>query len=131
MEKPNATRNEFSTQIIHTDVYFQVSSNFLNDEEQIKAQMATFGQELKNLPSELQENRVNAVEGSTHTTDPNQKGRENAKRFSKYCRTNGHTPNWCHKETRDEELERFGNETTAEKKSDVYSGLQQKTRTRS
>ena len=97
-------------------MYFQASSNFLNDEEQIKAQMATLGQELKNLPSELQEYRVNAVEGSTHTIDPNQKGRQNARRFSKYCRTNGHTPNWCHTEIHDEELERIENERTAEKK---------------
>ena len=45
MENPNATWNDFSTQIIHKDVSFQVSSNFLNDEEQTKAQLATLGQE--------------------------------------------------------------------------------------
>ena len=36
--------------------------------------MATLGQETKNLRSELQEHRVNAVEG---TVDLNQKGRQN------------------------------------------------------
>ena len=41
MENPNATWNDFSTRIIQRDVSFQVSSNFLNDEEQTKAQMAT------------------------------------------------------------------------------------------
>ena len=49
MEKPNATWNDFSTQIHERDVSFQVSSNFLNNEEQTKAQMATRGQEMKNL----------------------------------------------------------------------------------
>ena len=116
MEIPNATWNDFSTRIIQRDVSFQVSSNFLNDEEQTKAQLATLGQEMKNLQSELQENRVNAVEGNSRTVDPNQKGRQNATRFCNYCRTNGHTPSWCRKKIRDEELKRIENERTAEKK---------------
>ena len=49
MENPNATWNDFSTRIIQRDVSLQVSSNFLSDEEQTKAQMATLGQEIKNL----------------------------------------------------------------------------------
>ena len=104
MENPNATWNDFSTRIIQRDVSFQVSSNFLNDEEQTKAQMATLGQEMKNLRSELLEHRVNAVEGNSRTVDPNQKGRQNATRFCNYCRTNGHTPSWCRKKIRDENL---------------------------
>ena len=39
MENPNATWNDFSTRVKQRDVSFQVSSNFLNDEEQTKAQM--------------------------------------------------------------------------------------------
>ena len=116
IENPNATWNDFSTRIIQRDVSFQVSSNFLNDEEQTKAQMATLGQETKNLRSELLEHRVNAVEGNSRTADPNQKGRQNATRFCNYCRTNGHTPSWCRKKIRDEELKRIENERTAEKK---------------
>ena len=116
MENPNATWNDFSARIIQRDVSFQVSSNFLNDEEQTKAQMATLGQEMKNLRSELLEHRVNAVEGNSRTVDPNQKGRQNATRFCNYCRTNGHTPSWCRKKIRDEELKRIENERTAEKK---------------
>ena len=73
MENLNATWNDFSARIIQRDVSFQVSSNFLNDEEQTKAQMATLGQEMKNLRSELLEHRVNAVEGNSRTVDPNQK----------------------------------------------------------
>ena len=117
MENPNATWNDFSTRIIQRDVSFQVSSTFLNDEEQTKAQMANLGQEMKNLRSELQEHRVNAVEGISRTVDPNQKRRQNATRFCNYCRTNGHTPSWCRKKIRDEELKRIQNERTAEKKS--------------
>ena len=41
MENPNATWNDFSTSIIQRDVSFQVSSYFLNDKGQTKAQMAT------------------------------------------------------------------------------------------
>ena len=76
MENPNATWDDFSTRLIQRDVSFQVSSNFLNDEEQTEAQMATLGQEMKNLRSELQEHRVNAVGGSSRRVDPNQKGRQ-------------------------------------------------------
>ena len=116
MENPNATWKDFSTRIIQRDVSIQVSSIFLHDEEQTKTQMATLRQEMKNLRSELQEHRVNAVEGSSRTVDPNQIGRQNATRFCNYCRTNGHTPSWCRKEIRDEEVKRIENERTAEKK---------------
>ena len=117
MENPNALWNDFSTRILQRDVSFQVSSNFLNDEQQTKAQMATLGREIKNLRSQLQEYRVNAVEKNSRTVDPNQKGRQNATKFCNYCRTNGHTPSWCRKKIRDEELKRIENERTAEKKS--------------
>ena len=95
LETPNATWKAFSTRIMQRGVSFQVSSNFLNDKEQTEARMATLGQEMKNLRSELQEHRANAVEGNPRTVDPNQKGRQNATRFSKCRRTNGHTPSWC------------------------------------
>ena len=77
--------------------------------------MVTLGQEMKNLRSELQQHRVNAV-GSSRTVDANQNGRQNATRFCNYCRTNGRTPSWCCKKIRDEELKRIENERTAEKK---------------
>ena len=74
MENANATWNDFSTRILQRDLSFQVSSNFLNDEEQTKAQMATLGQEMENLRSELQEHRVSALERTAQTGAPNQKG---------------------------------------------------------
>ena len=71
IENPNATWNDYPTRTIQRDKSFQVPSNFLNDEKQTKAQMATLGQEMRNLRSELQEHRVNAVKGTTRTIDPN------------------------------------------------------------
>ena len=116
MENPITTWNDFSTQLTQRDVPFQVSSNFSNDEGQTISQMATLGQEMRNLESEVQEHRVNAVEGSPRTVDPNQKRGRNATRLWNYCRTNGHTPSWCRKKIRDEELKRIENKRIAEKK---------------
>ena len=73
MENPNATSNDFSTRIIQKDVSFQVSSSFLNHEEQTKSQMATLGQDMKNVPLELREHRVNAVEGNPRTVTQTKK----------------------------------------------------------
>ena len=72
MEHPNTTWNDFSTRIIERDVSYQVSSNFLNDEEQTKVQLASLGQGMKNLRSEQREHRVNALE-NPRPPDPNQK----------------------------------------------------------
>ena len=80
--------DDFSTHINQQDVFFQVSSNFLKDEEQTKAELASLGQEMKNLRTELQEHRVNVVEGTSKPVDPNQRERQNATRFCNYCRTN-------------------------------------------
>ena len=112
MEHPNASWNNFSTHLINKDVTYQVSTSFLNDEEQNKAQMASLGQEFKNLRTELREHRVNAVEGNQKPIDPNQKGRQKATRFCRYCRTNGHTPRFCRRR-RGQKLQ---NEATGEKK---------------
>ena len=130
MQNPNATWNYFSTSILQEDVSFQVSSNFLKNEEQNKAQMATLGQEMKNLRSELQQHRFNAVDGNPRTIDLNQEGRQEVTRFCNYGRTNGHTPIWCSKKDT-----RRGTETNPKwkdcrEKGHGYSGLQQKTRTR-
>ena len=116
MEHANATWNDFSTHLINKDVSYQVSTSFLNHEERNKAQMASLGQELKNLRTELKEHRVNALEGNQRPVDPNQKGRQNATRFCGYCRTNGHTPKYCRKNMRDEEIKKLQSEATAEKK---------------
>ena len=101
MEHPIATWNDYSAHVIQGDVSLQVSSNFLNDEEQTKAELATLGKEMKNLRAELQEHRINAIEGTPKPFDPNQKRRQTATRFCGYCRAKEHTPSWCRKKIRD------------------------------
>ena len=115
MEHANGTWNELSRSITQRDVSYQVSSNFLNVEEQTKVQMASLGQELENRCSELQEHRVDALE-NPRPPDPNQKGRQNAARFCNYCRTNGHTPSWCRKKIRDEEIQKVQDGMMAEER---------------
>ena len=88
--------------------------------------MATLGQQMENLRSELQEHRVNAVEGIFRTVDPNQRGKQNATRFCKYCRTSGHTPSWCRKNIRDKELKRIENERTTERKVTITQDYNKK-----
>ena len=61
MERPNARWNNFCTQIIQKDFILEVSSTFLSHEAQTKVELATLGQEIKNLRSELKECHVNAV----------------------------------------------------------------------
>ena len=116
MEPQKATWNDFSTNLINKDVSYQVSTDFLDDEEQNKARMASLGQELKNLRTELKEHRINALEGNQKPIDFNQKGKQNAITFCGYCRTNGLTQNYCRKKIRDEEVKKLLNDATAVKK---------------
>ena len=84
---------------------YQISSTLLNDEEHTKVQMASLGQEMENLRSELQEHQVNALE-NPRQPDPNQKSQRNSTRFCNSCRTNGHTPSWCRKKFRYEKIKK-------------------------
>ena len=74
MGHPTATWNDFSTHLVNKNATYQVLTIFLIDEEQNKLQMASLGQEFKNLRTELREHRVNAVERNQKPIDPNQKG---------------------------------------------------------
>ena len=76
MERPSATWNNFCAQIIQKDLILDVSSTFLSHEAQTKAELVTFGQEIKSLPSELKEYHVNAVAVTSRTFHPNQQGRQ-------------------------------------------------------
>ena len=71
---------------------------------------------MKNLRTELKEHRINASEVNQRSIDPNQKGRQNARKFCGYCRTNRKSPSFCRKKTRDEDVKKLQNEITAEKK---------------
>ena len=106
MECPNANWNDFSTHNIQEDIMLQVRSNFLYDVKQIKTELTTMRQEMRNLRTELQEHRVNCKEGNSRPWAPTQKGKQKTVRFCNYCQKNGHTPNWCRKKMRDEEIRR-------------------------
>ena len=60
---------------------------------------------MKNLCSELQEHQSIALENS-QKTNPTRNGRQYPARFSNYCRSNGHTPNWCRQRMQNEEIQR-------------------------
>ena len=85
MERPNATWNEFCAQIIQKDLILEVSSTFLSHEAQTKAKLATLGQEIKNLRSELKENHVNAVAVTSWTFHSNQQGRQKDSQSTERC----------------------------------------------
>ena len=115
MERPNATWNKFCAQIIQKDLILEVSSTFLSHEAKTKAELATLGQEIKNLRSELKNYHVNAVAVTSRTFHPNQQGRQKTTRFCNYCHENGHTLNWCRRKMRDEELRKLRNDMSSKK----------------
>ena len=59
--------------------------DFLHDVEQIKIELATMRQEMKNLRTELQEHRVNCMKGNFRPWAPTQKGHEETVRFGNFC----------------------------------------------
>ena len=109
MEYPNATRNDFSTHKNHEDIMLQVCSKFLHD-LQLKIDLAT---EMRNLRVELQEHRVIAKERDPRARALNQKEKQKTVRFCSYCQMKGHTPKWCRKKMRDEEIRKIRYEMTS------------------
>ena len=85
----------------------EVSSTFLSHEAQTEAELATLGQEIRNLRSELKEYHVNAVAMTSRTFHSDQQGRQKLTRFCNYCHENGHTLNWFRKKMRDEEVRKI------------------------
>ena len=67
MERPNATSNDFCSQIIQKDLMLEVSSTFVSHEAQTKAELATLGQEIKK-PS-IRVGRVSCQCRSSNFTD--------------------------------------------------------------
>ena len=104
MKRPNANWNDFCTQVIQKVLLLEIFSTFLSYEEQTKAELASLGQEIENLRSELREYHVNAIAVSCRTFRHGQQGRKRTTRFCDYCRKNGHTLNWCRKKMPDEEV---------------------------
>ena len=115
MERPNATWNDFCAQIIQKDLILELSSTFLSHEAQTKAELATIGQEIKSLRSELKEYHVNTVAVTSRTSHRNQQRRQKTTRFCNYCHKNGHTLNWCRKKMRDEEVRKIRNDMSSKR----------------
>ena len=115
MERPNATWNDFCAQVIQKDLILEVSPTSLAHEAQTRAELATFGQEIKSLRSELKEHHVNAVAVTSRTFHPNQQGRQKTTRFCNYCHKNGHTLNWCREKMRDEEVRKIRNDMSSKR----------------
>ena len=115
MERPNATWNDFCAHKIQKDLILEVSLTFLSHEAQNKAELATLGQEIKNLRSELKEYHVNAVAVPSRTFHPNQQGGQKTTRFCNFCHKNGHTLNWCRKKMRDEEVQKIRNDMSSKR----------------
>ena len=115
MERPNATWNDFCAHIFQKDLILEVSSTFLSHEAQTKADLATFGQEIKNLRSELKEYHVNAVAITSRTFHSDQQGRQNPTRFGNYCHKKGNTLNWCRKKMRDKEVRKIRSDMSSKR----------------
>ena len=113
MECPNATRNDFSTHNFQEDIMLDVCSNFLHDVEQIKTELTTMRREMRKLRTELQEHRVNCVGRNFRPWVLAQEGNQKTVRFCNYCHKNGHTPKWCRKKMRDEEIRKIQYEMTS------------------
>ena len=47
------------------------------------------------------------MEGNSRPWAPTQKGKQTTVRFCNYCYKNGHTPKWCRKKMRDEEIRKI------------------------
>ena len=120
MGYPNAIWNDFSAHNIQEDPMLQVSSKFINDLEQIKTELVTVGQEMRNVRIELQKNRVIAMEGNSRPWAPTQKGEQKTVRFYNYSIKNGHAPKWCRKKMRDEEIQKIQNEISSKRNHAPY-----------
>ena len=116
MERPNATRNDFCAQTIQKDLILEVSSTFLSLEAQTKAELATLGQEIRKLRSDLKKYHVNAVAITSRTIHTDQQGRRKPTRFCNYCHKNGNTLNWCPKKMRDQEVRKIRNDMSSKRK---------------
>ena len=118
-ERPNATWNDFCTQIIIKDLILEASSTFLSYQAQTEAEWATFGQEIKTFRSELKKYHVNAVGVTSRSFRPNQQGRQKNTRFCKYCHKTGHTQNWCRRKMRDKEVPKIRSDMSSNSKRNI------------
>ena len=130
VENPNTTWNEFSTPNNSKRRILPILFQLLEWWGANQSPNGFIGTKMKNVRSELQEHRVNAVEENSWPVDPNQKGKQNATilQLLPY--------EWTHSKLVSLENTRRRIETDWDRKncwekSHIHSGLQHKARTKS
>ena len=88
---------------------------FLHDVEQIKIELAKMRREMRNLRTELQDHRINAMEGNSRPWAPTQNRNQKTVQFCNYCHKNGHSPKWCRKKMQDKEMWRVRHDMSLNK----------------
>ena len=116
MDHPNANWDQFTQEIINKDLSYTVTSALTSGESHTDPIIQEMRDDIKGIKLQIKENNTNTINAVEKTADPNATGRRMATRFCSYCRTNGHTPNWCRKKMRDEEVKRVQNDRQAERK---------------
>ena len=80
-----------------------------------KLNRTTLSHEMRNLRVEFQQHLLNAMERNSGPWAPTRKGKQETVRFCNYCHKNGHTPNWCRKKMRDQEIRKTQNEMSSKR----------------
>ena len=89
VQYPKVTWNEFSTHFIQDDIVLQVSVDFQHDLEQIKTELATLGQETRNLQTKIQKYRFIATQRISRSFDLIQSGKNKTFRICYCCHKTG------------------------------------------
>ena len=116
MDHPNATWEQFSQAVINKDLSYTVTTSLTGGESHADPLIQELREDIKGIKLQIKEQTNNTINAIEKTVDPNATGRRMATRFCSYCRTNGHTPNWCRKKMRDEEIKKVQNESNPERR---------------
>ena len=116
MDHPNATWEQFAKAVINKDLSYTVTTALTGGESHADPIIQEMRDDLKGIKLLIKEQMNNTINAVEKTVDPNATGRRMATRFCGYCRTNGHTPNWCRKKMRDEEVKKVQNKANTERR---------------
>ena len=115
MEHPNAIWNNLSTHLIKRRNLCSLS--WLHEWRRIEqGSNGLYGTRYKKSTNWAERSHNKRCRRKLENDCPIQKGKQNAKMFCGFCRTNGHTPSFCRKKIRDEEVKKLQSDVTAEKK---------------
>ena len=116
MDHPNATWEQFSQAVINKYLCYTVTTALTGGESHADPLIQKMRDDLEGIKLQIKEQMNNTINAVEETVDPNATGPRMATRFCGYCGTNGHTPNWCRKKMRDEEVKKVQNEANAERR---------------